>query len=100
MSYCGGPSPVGSNAAGSNLTMQAPNNPGIGSSMQAPNNPGIGSSSASGASITDDRLLQQKINKVQNKANYFWGQLLVAEQGLNDLISERPIYEANNNVQE
>ena len=56
MSYCGGPSPVGSNAAGSNLT------------MQAPNNSGIGSSSAGDASNIDERLkLEQRASKVREK---------------------------------
>lgn len=68
MSYCGGPSPVGSNVAGNIRFMQAPNNPVIGS-------PSTGNNSADGASIIDDRLLlERKISKVQEKADYFWQQ--------------------------
>ena len=58
MCYGGGSGslPVGSNAAGSNLT------------MQAPNNSGIGSSSAGDASNIDERLkLEQRASKVREK---------------------------------
>ena len=54
MHSCGGTNPVGYIS-----TMQAPNDPGIGSSTPA---------GSSGALITDDRLkLQQRLTKIEEK---------------------------------
>jgi len=86
MSCCGGPSPVGSNAAGNISFMQPPNNPGIGSSSAG--NPGAG-----GGSITGHRLsLEQRIRKVLDKVDYFSQQLEGAQLDLNGTMSRRRLY--------
>jgi hypothetical protein len=72
MSYCGDPMAVCNNRAGSGSLPVGSNAAGYNSSMQAPNNSGIGSSSAGDASITNDRWkLEQRLLKVQNRLEYF-----------------------------
>ena len=79
MHSCGGTNPVGYIS-----TMQAPNDPGIGSSTPA---------GSSGALITDDRTkLQQKISKVEGKLSYFREQVEGANQDLNEIIGRRVAY--------
>jgi len=83
--------PVGTNPVGNISTMQAPNDPGIGSSTPA---------GSSGALITDDRLkLQQKLAKVQGKLQYFDEQYHAARFDLHEIESKRDFYIARGEQQ-
>lgn len=75
-------SPVGTNAAGYNSSMQNPNNPSTqGSnnpSMEDSNNPSIGSSSTT----NNPSELEREILKKESKMNYFTEQLVGINQEL------------------
>ena len=76
MHSCGGTNPVGYIS-----TMQAPNDPGIGSSTPA---------RSSGALITDDRLkLQQRLTKIEEKVQYFGEQYNAAKYDLDQIVPKR-----------
>lgn len=101
MSYCNGPMAVSNNTAGSGSLPVGSNAAGYNSSMQAPNNSAIGSSSAGDASITNDRSkLEQRIRKVQNKMDYFNEQLQGSYQEFNDVLSKQSVYEANGKAED
>jgi len=128
MSYCGGPMgvsnntagsgslPVGSNAAGYNSSMQAPNSSDIGNysagSSSIPgtavpgstadhSTTGLGSSSGGDASITNDRSkLEHRISKVQDKVQYFGEQLEGAKQDYNEVISKQSEYVTHGKAEE
>jgi len=79
MHSCGGTNPVGYIS-----TMQAPNDPGIGSSTPA---------GSSGALITDDRLkLQQRLTKIEEKVQYFGEQYDAAKYDLDQIVPKRAFF--------
>ena len=79
MHSCGGTNPVGYIS-----TMQAPNDPGIGSSTPA---------RSSGALITDDRLkLQQRLTKIEEKVQYFGEQYDAAKYDLDQIVPKRAFF--------
>jgi len=101
MSYCGGPMAVSNNTAGSGSLPVGSNAAGYNSSMQAPNNSAIGSSSAGDASITNERLeLEKRIRILQNNMNYFEDQAEGARQDLHEVESKQSVYVACGKTQE
>jgi hypothetical protein len=90
--------PVGSNAAGYNSSMQAPNNSG---SSSAGDNSATGSSSAGDASMANDRAqLQEKIRKKRENILYFKEQFIASNSMVNTLLTNKPLYVAAGNEED
>jgi len=86
MYYCNDPMAVSNNTAGKGSLPVGSNAAGYNSSMQAPNNSGIGSSSAGDASMTNDRsILEQKIRKKEANILYFEQQVEASQEMIKDL---------------
>lgn len=97
MSYCGSPMAVSNNTAGSGslpvTNGVGSNAAGYNSSMQAPNNSAIPSSSGGDASITNDRSkLEQKVGKVKRNITYYHEQVEGSKQELHDIEATRSQY--------
>lgn len=97
MSYCGGPMtvsnntagtgylPVGSNAAGYNSSMQAPDNPG----------PGPGNANAADAQTSSERIeLEDRIAKKQAEMSYWDDQVEATIDNFQDILAHQEIYRA------
>lgn len=100
-----GSTPVGSNTAGYNSSMQAPNNSGIGSSSAGPSSipgtadnstTGVGSSSAGDASNTNAHsALLNNISKRADNVAYYREQLQGCNDQLQDLYARQSMDEVN-----